>query len=170
MRSPNPLLSSATATSSSATGAGECDLTSKTTEDDVLRSDNLALLLAVFDTGVRFLIEGIEIETSFSVWSAPVIVKFVLFTFSEVLALAILRIVRVDMDLVTRPSLSSLKELTASAIFFVCLVVVVALASCLRGAGFGFATRDATFARGGRGINAGVLVDVEEQFESYMYD
>lgn len=63
---------------------------------------------------------------------------------------------RVDLVLVTRPSLSSLKVLTGPRVFLVdagtdcgcCLAAGAALGLV------GFATRDATFARGGRGILA----------------
>lgn len=76
---------------------------------------------------------------------------------SGVFSQGIFRRDRVDLDLVTRPSLSSLKLVVVSAVLLGGGGMDLGC-SLAAGAAFGlvgFATRDATFALGGRGMAAG---------------
>jgi hypothetical protein len=107
-----------------------------------------------FDAGVRFFTA--DAGMSSSAGSAPVMVSSASSWTSGVFSHGIFLLERVVLDFVTRPSLSSLKLLVALLSFLVC--AGMGFAGCLAaGAAFGlvgFATRDATFERGGRGIVA----------------
>ena len=106
-----------------------------------------------FDAGVRVFVADKDVSSSAG--SAPVMVSSGSSWTSGVFSRGIFLCERVDLVLVTRPSLSSLK-LLAALLTLVC--AGVGFAGCLgAGASFGlvgFATRDATFERGGRGIVA----------------
>jgi hypothetical protein len=108
-----------------------------------------------FVAGVRFLVNNIGVPSSAG--SAPVMVSSASSWTSSVFCGGVFLRERVVRDLVTRPSLSSLKLLADAPTFFVC--AGMGFAGCLRaGVAFGlvgFATRDATFERGGRGIVGG---------------
>jgi hypothetical protein len=101
-----------------------------------------------FAAGVwGFLVERL---TSSPVGSAPVIVSSAASKSSGVLSSNTLLLGRMDLDFVTKPSLSSLKLCAASLTILVCVTVL--FVGCLRGAVF--ATRDVTLVLGGRGIVA----------------
>lgn len=124
-----------------------------TSGGDVFFADSFSPALVVrarfgaLDTGVRFLAEGIDVASSAG--NAPVMVN----SASSLRPVSFPpRRERVVVVLVTNPSLSSLKLLIISLTLVA--RVVTALVCCFCGATVGFATRDATLARGGRGIVA----------------
>lgn len=153
VRSPKPLLSSACAESSCAFPLRERVGAGITTEDDACLADVLVfrVLLGAFDAGVRFLVDLIGISSAAG--SAPVMIRSASSTGSGVCCPGLLRLGRVDVALVTKPSLSSLWFVTVS-LALVSLVTVDFVGS-LRGAVF--ATRvvvDVILVLFGRGIVA----------------
>jgi hypothetical protein len=156
VRSPKPLLSPACAASPGALSLGEYIGTGIKTEGDVCLADALVLraLLDPLDTGVRFFVDATG--TSSVAGSAPVIIRSVSFTGSGVFSPSFRRLGRVDIDLVTKPSLSSLELFTVLLVLVD--LVAIEFAAFLRGAVF--ATRvvvavvDVILVLFGRGIIA----------------